>query len=150
MKNGDPIQFPHQGGTPETDFPLKDTYEDFAGRKRSFEITYEPVPTGFSIRAAEVGKKGYGYEFNSFDPDNPYLALGRVRDKIRRALATRYLHKDGSLTHDEVRGRITYLEDEDDVGLVIDGKPMTMYEFSQILRGREGWEFELRLVEPGM
>ena len=94
-----------------------------------------------------MGKKGYGYAFAAFDPENPYLALGRVRGKIRRALATRFLHKDGSLTHDEVRGRITYLRDEDDVGLVIDGKSMTIYEFAQLLRGLEGFEFELRLVE---
>jgi hypothetical protein len=146
-KTGETIPFPTAGG-PEKDFPLRDTWEDFAGKTRTFEINYDPVPTGFSVQAVEVGKKRRGYEFSSFDPNDPYLALGRVRGKIRRALATRYLKKNGTLTHNDVRGRITYFEEEDNAGLVIDGKPITTEEFTTILRSHEGWDFELRFVEP--
>lgn len=145
-KQDEVIQFPSEGG-PAKDFPLRDEWEDFAGNTRRFEINYEPVPTGFTVRAVEVGKRGYGYEFSSFDPNDPYLALGRVRDKIRRGLATRYLNKSGNPTHDELRGRIAYLEDEDNVGLIIDGKPMTIEQLAEILRGREGFDFEIRLTE---
>ncbi len=72
---------------PASDFPREDTREDFSGKQRRFKIDYrESGPgecgPGFMVTAEEVGKKGLGFEFSAFHAHSPYLALGRVREKM--------------------------------------------------------------------
>ena len=79
----------------------------------------------------------------------PYSALGRVRQKMRRGLATRHLSgRPGkySMLHDRLTGRI----DSDGAGgvvLVVDGVPLDMDNLSSILATHEGWCFELQIVD---
>lgn len=135
---------------PARDFPLRDKYTDCAGREHTFEVSYYEAPLGFSVTAEEVGKEGLGYQFSAFDANSPYLALYSVRQKIRQTLATRYVERQGHPhhvpTHDVIRGRITAGEGE--AIFVIDGDPLSLEEFSKLVCTNEGWEFELRFLDP--
>ena len=139
-----------KAGDPDRDFPMTETFEDFAGEERVFEITLWEPPTGHAVQAAEVGKDN-GYLFVEFDTTCPYVALGRLRGKVRRALATRHLQEreDGCMspTHDVLRGRITMDSDTGAI-FVIDGKPLSLEELGDLLLTHEGWQFRLQIIEP--
>ena len=133
----------------ERDFPIREEVEDYAGRQRLFVITCHEGGLGFTVRATEEGSGGTGYEFAAYSETSPYSALGRVRDKMRRGLATRYITGgigDYQMTHDRVFGRIS---SDGDTGVVlfIDGIPLSMEDFAKILSSHEGWAFELKIVD---
>jgi hypothetical protein len=115
--------------------------------RRDFPIRDKVL--GFTVRATEEGRKGTGYEFAAYSEMSPYSALGRVRDKMRRGLATRHITGspgDYQMTHDQLRGRISS-DREAGVLLVVDGTPLTMEDIAEILSTHEGWAFELRIVD---
>lgn len=137
---------------PWKDFPMEDVRTDFAGRKHRFKITLGEVSLGYLVDAAEIGRRTGGYAFTAFDPTSPYLALAKLRSKMDRGLATCYLRgRKGDVwpTHDTLRGRIVYDRDEDvhQIGLSIDGRPISLSELSRIIAAHEGWDFELRFVD---
>lgn len=110
------------------------------------------VDLGYSLSATEEGnEREDGYYFREFDPNNPYLALGRLRVKIRRALATRHLEERASghflPLHDTLRGRISCSSDEDQVAFVIDGRLLTLSQFAKIAQMYEGWQFRIDFVD---
>jgi hypothetical protein len=128
---------------------MREEVEDFAGRQRVFVITCHEGGLGFTVRAAEEGGGGAGYEFAAYSETSPYSALGRVRDKMRRGLATRHItgsRGDYQMTHDQLSGRISS-DREAGVFLVVDGMPLTMEDLAEILSTHEGWGFELRIVD---
>jgi hypothetical protein len=130
-------------------FPLRDEVEDFSGRRRCFEITCHRTPVGFSLRAAEIGASDAGYEFRAYSETTPSAALGRLRNKMYRELATRHLagsSGDYHMTHDKLRGRITW-DSENGVALVVDGVALSLEEFASLLGSYEGWNFELRITD---
>jgi len=131
------------------DFPLTDEVEDYSGRTRTFIIDCHEVPLGFTVHAQEEGKDGLGYEFAAYSETSPYAALGRVRRKMHRALATRHitrLDNGYSMLHDEVRGRITW-DQETGVALIVDGIRLSLEDLGSILSSHEGWSFELKIVD---
>jgi len=131
------------------DFPMREEVEDHAGRERVFVISCHEGDLGFTVRATEEGREGTGYEFAAYSETSPYSALGRVRDKMRRGLATRHVTGsagDYQMTHDQLRGRISSDRDAG-VFLVVDGIPLAMEDVAQILSTHEGWVFELRIVD---
>ena len=76
-------------------------------------------------------------------------ALGRVRDKIRRGIATRHLASSRGgpqMLHDELRGHIT--SEDGQVAIVVDGVPLDGDDLLRILESHEGWNFKLRIVDP--
>ncbi len=128
-------------------FPLREHAEDFAGRRRSFVITCHSTPVGFTVRAEEEGAGGAGYAFGAYSETTCAAALGRLREKMYRALATRHIRgAQGKYdtTHDTVRGRIT-CDSERGIALVVDGISLSLGDFASILASHEGWDFELRL-----
>lgn len=132
-----------------SDFPIREEVEDFSGKLRKFIITCHEAPLGFSLCAEEEGKEGNGFEFRAFSEMSPYNALGRLRQKMYRALATRYITGkpgDYRMLHDSIKGRIT---SDNDGGalLIIDGIPLSMDEFERILRTHEGWSFTLNIKD---
>ena len=134
---------------PDADFPIKEEVEDYAGRARQFVITYYRSLLGFTVTAAEETKDGLGYEFSAFSPTSPYHALGSVRRKMYRALATRHLTwSEGSprALHDMIRGRITARRGGQ-LLLVVDGRPLTLDEFGRILATHEGFQFEVKIID---
>jgi hypothetical protein len=115
-----------------------------------FSLECHEVPTGWAVIAIEVTDNDFGYQFNAFSPSNPYLALGQIRAKIRAGLATRYLSAVGrepTLSHDVLRGHITWDRATDGPVLVVDGRPLSMDDLERILSSHEGWQVELRIVD---
>lgn len=127
-------------------FPKTETYPDFAGRKHTFVIALLELPSGYFLRAQEEPDSDLddGYMFAAYSPTDPFFALGLLRDRIRRGLATRYLLSEGGrrrLSHDRAKGRIG------SGGVVIDGKFVSFDEFSVMLQSYEGFSFSLAIQD---
>lgn len=134
---------------PSADFPMRETVEDHSGAYRTFLISYRSSERGFTVTAEEEGKQGLGYQFSAFSETSPYNALGAVRQKTYRSLATRHITRsDGHYRplHDTLRGRITANEIGDLV-LVIDGIPLTLEDLREMLAMHEGWDFRLQIAD---
>lgn len=135
---------------PDLDFPLRDTIHDFAGRRREFLVTCVERDSGFFLRAEEEGKDGMGYQFSATHPVSPYLALGHLRQRMRRALATRHLvgSRDSyELLDDRVDGWIT-VDDRGNPAFVVDGSPLSLEELAKVMRTYEGWQFRIDFFDP--
>lgn len=134
---------------PDNDFPIREAYSDYSDQGRQFVISFLQTDLGYSVQAAEEGKDGNGYFFREFDPTSPYIALGRIRGRIREALATRYIeeYEPGVFqpTHQTIRGRIS--SDGGEVGFVIDGQFLTLQQFGMMLATFEGFEFQLDISD---
>jgi hypothetical protein len=133
-----------------TPFPLTEEYYDCSGIKHVFKITARKASTGHVVTAVETNVESQGYEFNVFSPANEYIALAMLRDKIRRGLAIKYLddeHGQLVLTHEEMKGTISYDSDTASHGVVVDGRFLSMDRFEKILAQYEGWEFDLKILD---
>ncbi len=133
----------------DADFPMREEFEDYAGRARVFVITCHEGGLGFTVRAEEEGRRGTGYEFAAYSETSPYSALGRLRQKMHRALAMR--HVTGSpgayrMLHDGLSGRITS-DGHGGVVLVVDGIPLGIEDLESILVSHEGWVFDLQILD---
>ncbi len=131
------------------DFPMREDVEDYAGRVRTFVINCHEGGLGFTVRAEEEGRRGAGYEFAAYSETSPYNALGRLRQKMYRALATR--HVTGSpgayrMLHDRLSGRITS-DSQGSMVLVVDGIALGIEDLASILASHEGWGFDLQIVD---
>ena len=123
--------------------------EDFAGNLRHFEVTCHYNGLGYSVRAVEKDCEYNGYEFAAYSETSPYNALGRVRDKMYKGLATRHLkgsQGDFTMTHDTLRGHIGWTE-ERGVVLIVDGQVVTMENLADIFRGHEGWAVKVKITD---
>ncbi len=129
------------------DFPLREEFEDFSGKMRVFVIDCHEGPLGYTVRGREEKPKGEGYEFAAYSETTPHAALGRLREKARRSMATRHLGRDRSMLHDTLTGRITSGGDQGAL-LVIDGIAIDVDELARLLRTYEGSEFKLRIKDP--
>jgi hypothetical protein len=132
-----------------SDFPIRDEVEDYAGLMRSFVINCHEGSLGFTVRAEEEGRGGSGYEFAAFSETSPYSALGRVRHKMHRGLATRHISGapgDYHMLHDRLTGRITS-DGKGGLLLVVDGIALGLEDLASILESHEGWNFELQIVD---
>ena len=145
-------QVPDESGKrddPDKDFPIRQAFTDCAGQTRHFVISYFPASLGFGVQAEEEGKEGQGFFFREFDAASPYLALGRIRGRIEKALATRHIEQrepgNFQTTHRTVRGRITSSDGE--VGFVIDGQLRTLRQFGKMVETFEGFEFRLDIQD---
>ena len=131
------------------DFPMREEAEDSAGRLRSFLIDCDEGGLGYTVRAVEEGREGLGYEFAAFSETSPYSALYRVRQKMRRGLATRHVTGspgDYRMLHDRLSGRIGW-DPERGIVLVVDGVPLEIGDLAAIVESHEGWGFELTIVD---
>lgn len=130
---------------PDKDFPIRQAFTDCAGQPRHFVISYFHASLGFGVQAEEEGKDGQGFFFREFDATSPYLALGRIRGRIEKTLATRHIEQrepgNFQATHRTVRGRISYSDGE--VAFVIDGQLLTLQQFGKMVETFEGFEFRL-------
>jgi hypothetical protein len=139
-------QLPEESGKrdePDRDFPIRQAFTDCAGQDRHFIISYFHASLGFGVQAEEEGKDGQGFFFREFDATSPYLALGRLRGRIEKALATRHIEQrepgNFQVTHRTVRGRISYSDGE--VAFVVDGQLLTLRQFGKMVETFEGFEF---------
>jgi len=133
----------------EEDFPIREEVEDHAGRRRAFVINCYEGGLGFTVRAEEEGSPDAGYQFAAYSEISPYSALGRLRRKMRRGLATRHLTGSPGayeMLHDKLSGRITS-DGNGGVVLVVDGKAVGIENLIAMLLTHEGWECELQIVD---
>jgi hypothetical protein len=131
-------------------FPVTDEYYDYADNKRIFEINSQHSLNGWFLTATEQQAAEHGYEINAFSETSPYLALGEIRKKIRKALSVKYLDLSGNsvtLTHEKMYGSLIYDRESESHGLLVDGRFLSMDEFERILSGYEGWEFDFSIHE---
>ena len=100
---------------------MRETFTDCVGQEHAFIFSIFPVSFGTALHALEEGKV-HGYSFRQFDPTSHYLALGRLRGRIRQALSSRHIEQrepgNFQATHQTLRGRISY--DSNEVGFVIE------------------------------
>ena len=133
----------------EADFPIREKVEDCCGKQRWFVIDCHEGWLGYTVRASEEDKHGLGYEFAAYSETRPYGALGRVRQKMSRGLATRHIttsHRTKEMLHDKLKGRIAS-DEKGGVVLVVDGIVLGIEDIESFLKSREGWEFEMRIVD---
>ncbi len=131
------------------DFPLQEEVEDFAGRIRTFTVDCFELPMGYSVHAVENNTDHMGFLFESFSETSPYSALGEVRRKMRKALATRHITKSEygyDMLHDELKGRITR-DAQGEPALIVDGIHLSLEQLRQFFSSHEGFEFSLIIKE---
>jgi hypothetical protein len=127
---------------------------DCTGEAHVFHFRTRLFGPGVSLDAFEL-RDGHpaGYEFQIIgDPQEDQLALlGRLIEKIRRALSVKHL-KDGELGLQiadrlAVQGRIEWDAAEDGRVplLVVDGREITWEEFGRMMLTCEGWQFRLEI-----
>ncbi len=134
------------GPRPQGTFPAKEEFVDFAGRIRTFTLEQYPVPGGgYGVAAIEDAAGDDGYVFRAFSVIDAFHALGDLRKRIPKLLSIRHLvnrHGRMTLTHDRLRGRISY------GGVVVDGVFLTFDKLAELVQTYEGFQFELRIVDP--
>jgi hypothetical protein len=133
------------------DIPEEEAFVDCSGIRRTFSLECHQVPTGWAVIANEITDSDFGYRFEGFSPSNPYLALGQARAKIRSGLATRYLapgEATPTLSHGVLRGHIDWDRTTNSPVLVVDGRPLSMFDLARMLESHEGWRAELRILDP--
>ena len=128
---------------------------DCTGKVHEFHFRTRLLGTGVSLDAFEL-RDGHpaGYQFQIIgDPeDDLLLLLGRLIEKMRRALSTKYLI-DGELglhiAEQLVRGKVEWDEAEDGRVplLIIDGPEITWEDFGRMLMSFEGWQFKLSIAD---
>ena len=131
------------------DFPIEEEVEDHGGRTRLFSITCHEGPLGFTVRAQEKEAQGAGYEFAAYSETSPYNALGRLRQKMYRGLATRHITKSlhgYHMLHNKLSGRIAS-DGNGNALIVVDGKPLSINDLAYILISHEGWSFDLTIID---
>lgn len=126
---------------------------DCAGQPHDFHFRTHLFGPGVALDAFELRDGSpAGYEFQIIgDPEEDLLALlGRLVEKIRRALSIKHL-EEGSLgmriADQVVRGRIEWdgAEDGRVPLLVIDGREITWREVGRMMMSFEGWQFKLEI-----
>lgn len=133
-----------ESNPPENSFPASETFVDCCGKRREFALELLETGSGYFVRATEQVSGNDGYAFAAHSETDPYLALGRLRGKIQKGLATRYLTEGDDqlrLGHDVAVGHVSY------GGVVLDGRYLSFDEFATILSGYEGWQFKFEIVD---
>lgn len=129
----------------EDDFPRSETFTDCCGQNRQFTIELRTTPGGYFLTAKEAGEPQGGYEFGAYAEADPYIALGRLRDKIRKGLSTRYLIVEYGRrlpSHNVLKGHVGY------GGVIVDGEFVPFDEFVAMVQTFEGHQFLLQLADP--
>jgi hypothetical protein len=126
-------------------FPLREAFVDCCGQTREFVIDLSRDDAPRFLRAVEATDAEGRYEFAAMSETDPYLALGRLRQTIRRELSTRYLQSERgrlALSHDALKGRIAY------GGVVVDGQFVSFSEFAELIQTYEGFQLSLEMRDP--
>ncbi len=97
---------------------------------------------------------GYKFQMIGSPEDDLFALLGRLIERIRRALAVKHITDDERfgphISDRTVRGRIDWDEEQDGrVPLVVvDGRTFTWDEFGEMLMTFEGSPFRLEISDP--
>ncbi len=129
---------------------------DCDGAVHEFHFRTHLFGPGVSLSAFELrdgSPAGYQFQIVGDPDDEPFVLLGRLIERMRRALAVKHLTVDeyGQKIADHVvRARIEW--DDAHGGriprLVIDGREIDWDEFGHMLMTFEGWNFKLNIADP--
>lgn len=127
---------------------------DCDGETHQFHFTQRLLGNMVALDAIELrGGSPDGYQFQmTGDPDGDAFALlGRLVEKIRRALSVKHITDDDrhglQIADQIVRGRIEgdYSEADHAPIVVIDGREISWDDFGHMLMTFEGWQFKLEI-----
>ena len=124
---------------------------DCDGSLHEFRFRTRLSVTGMVMEGREFRRgRPAGYEFEVISEANSdqMVLLGRLLNKIRRALASKHLRMEKyglSIANQVVRGRIDCdLSETSGLPLlVVDGVAITWEQFGRMLMTFEGWQFKL-------
>lgn len=130
---------------------------DAAGVRHLFHFRSRIFGDMLTIEALELQEgevSGYQFQVDGQPDDDQFVLLGRLIEKMRRALAVRYLVEDKQyglqIANYRVGGRFDW--DEETEGelplLVIDGREVSWQELGFMLASYEGWQFKLEILDP--
>lgn len=123
-------------------FPSRETFVDCTGKSRVFELRVDETATpGYLLAAYELTEESQGYEFAVFAEADPFGGFGRLREKVCRGLARRYLigpPDELHMSHDELAGHVRH------EGIVVDGQLMNWEHLIDLIRNQEGAQFHFR------
>ena len=126
-------------------FPHRESFRDCRGEVREFVIDFARDDDHRFLRAVEVAEGEGRYVFEAMSETDPYLALGRLRQTIRRELSRRYLQSGQGrleLSHDVLEGRIA------NGGVAVDGELVSFADLVELIQTYEGFHLSLRIVDP--
>jgi len=126
-------------------FPLRESFVDCCGHTRDFVIDFTRSDDHRFLHAVEVAEGPGRFEFEAMSESDPYLALGHLRQTIRRELATRYLQTGAerlALSHDVLKGRVGY------GGVAADGRFVSFDELVELIQTYEGFHFSIQIFDP--
>lgn len=128
------------------EFPFETCVVDHSGQQRMFQMSLNVIPTGeFVVYAQELPLEEDGYRFSAMSSSSPYQALGKLRDKIRQSITTRYLYRENDgrwrMTRDDLSGRIV------GDGLIIDGEWLSFDEVITLMQVYEGFSVRFTFAD---
>jgi hypothetical protein len=130
---------------------------DADGDSHEFHFRSLLLGDQISLEAFELAgnDESEGYRFQILDESQSdlFVLLGKLVQKMMRALSMKHLHEDASglqVADTMVRGRIEWdgVEDGRLPCVVIDGRRVEWNDFGAILMAFEGWQFRLELLDP--
>ena len=130
---------------------------DTDGRSHEFHFRSLLLGDQLSLEAFELAgdHESEGYRFQILDEpqSDPFVLLGKLVQKMMRALSKKHLHEDASglqVAGTMVRGHIEWngVEDGPVPCVVIDGRRVEWNDFGAALMAFEGWQFRLELLDP--
>lgn len=128
---------------------------DSTGELHEFHFRTHLLGPGVALDAFELrdgGPAGYFFQIIGAPNDDLLMLLGRLIEKMRRALSLKHL-VDGEhgvrIADQEVRGRIEWDDAYDGrlPLLIIDGREIDWNEFGRMLMSFEGWQFKLTIAD---
>jgi hypothetical protein len=125
-------------------FPRRESFVDCCGVTREFIIDFARSDDHRFLTAVEVADGESRYEFDAMSETDPYFALARLRQTIRRELSRRYLQSNAGrleLSHDLLEGRIA------GGGVVVDGEFVSFSDLWELIQTYEGFHLSLRIMD---
>lgn len=127
---------------------------DCQGESHQFHFQFRLLGDRISLDTFELrGETPAGYRFQLIGEanDDVFVLLGRLVEKIRRALSVRHIDfHEREIIDSTLRGRIEW--DESQPGhlplVVVDGKEVSWDELGRMLMSMEGWQFRLDMADP--
>jgi len=129
---------------------------DCAGEVHEFHFRTHLFGPGVALNAFELHDgqpAGYQFQIIGEPEDDLLVLLGRLIEKIRRALSLKHI-TDASqgpqiADHRVVRGRIEWDDASDGRAprLIVDGREVTWNDLGRMLMSFEGWQFRLHLLD---
>lgn len=129
---------------------------DRAGEKHEFHFQTRLLGDIVALDAFELrdgSPAGYRFQVVGHPDDDVFVLLGRLIEKVRRALSTPHLMESEyglQIADNTVRGRIEWDDSaaERTPLIVVDGREISWEDFGRMLMTFEGWQFKLEISDP--